>query len=336
MTEIHANTLVKEHTHPHPHDHKPQPTNLLYRLATALHLPGFGHDHHSRRQDTAIYENNLAIRTVILALFGLGLTTILQIIIFMMSGSIALLADTVHNFGDAVNSLPLLFAFMIARRLPTQRYTYGFGRGEDIAGILIVLSIAFSAGYILFESVNKLIHPTPIENLTWIALAALIGFVGNEFVASLQIRVGRKIGSDAMVADGLHARTDGLTSLAVLIAVGGAWFGLPILDPIIGIIIGLAIVGITWGASKSIWYRLMDAVNPELVQTAKTIINEHIEILEIERLQLRWVGHRLHGEARIRLQPRYTLDDINQLVSHLQQHFEHDLPNLSEFTIQVG
>src|SRR5690606_8955474 len=181
----------------------------------------------------------------------LAITAILQIFIVWLSGSVALFADTVHNIGDGLNSIPLLIAFYLARRVATRRYTYGFGRAEDVAGIFIVLSIAFSAGMIFWESYQKLVNPEPLTNLGWLAAAAIVGFLGNEFVAWFQIRVGKRIGSAAMVADGMHARTDGLTSLAVLIAVAGSWLGYPIVDPIVGILIGIAILFITWDATKT-------------------------------------------------------------------------------------
>ena len=318
-------------THTHHHHH-----NWLERIAHILHLPGYGHDHsHSLAQGAAIYDNALAIRTVAAALVVLGITTVLQIAIYVASGSVALLADTVHNLGDSLNSIPLLMAFMLARRLPTRRYTYGYGRAEDIAGILIVVSIAFSAGYILYESIGRFINPAPIDNLIWVGLAAIIGFIGNEIVAMMQIRVGRKIGSDAMVADGLHARTDGLTSLAVLIAVGGVLADVPILDPIIGIVIGLAIVGITWEATRMMWYRLMDAVDPNLVNAAESAILEHAAVKRIERLQLRWVGHRMQAEIALRIDPGMTVGEIGDLNGHVRERLEQVLPNLGEVTIQA-
>ncbi len=219
MTDVHEHTYAHDHNHDH-HEHN---NGIIDTIAAALHLPGYGHDHeHSHiglAGDSALHDNELGIRTLKLALLVLGITTLLQVLIYVASGSVALLADTIHNLGDALNSIPLWIAFMLARRLPNKRYTYGYGRAEDVAGLLIVLSIAFSAAYILWESVQKLINPQPLYNLGWVAAAAIIGFVGNEIVAMMQIRVGRKIGSEAMVADGLHARTDGLTSLAVLIAV---------------------------------------------------------------------------------------------------------------------
>ncbi len=343
MTDIHyhGDSHDHDHGHHHHHDHDDHHHrgNILTVVAGALHLPGFGHDHDhgymGKAGDQALSDNELGIRTVWAALLALGITTLLQIAIYAASGSVALLADTVHNLGDALNSVPLLAAFYLARRAATRRYTYGYGRAEDIAGILIVVSIAFSAGYILLESFQKLVNPQLLDNLGWVAAAALIGFLGNEVVGLMQIRVGRQIGSEAMVADGLHARVDGLTSLAVLIAVIGAWFGYPIVDPIIGIVIGITIVGITWNAIKAIWFRLMDAVDPQLITIAQALIEEHEEIIGVQRLQLRWVGHRLHGEIVIGIDNQMSLDESAKLSDHINHHLVHGLPNLGNVTIQT-
>lgn len=329
------------HSHGHHHhdhdDHHHHSNNILVTIAMALHLPGFTHDHSHAdlASDDAILDNQLAIRTVWLALFALGITTVLQVFIYLASGSVALLADTVHNLGDALNSIPLLIAFYFARRLANKRYTYGFGRLEDIAGVFIVISIGFSAGYILIESFQKLINPQPLTNLGWVALASLVGFVGNELVAMMQIRVGQKIGSDAMIADGQHARVDGLTSLAVLIAVFGTLIGLPILDPIIGIVIAFAIVGITWNAIKAVWYRLMDAVDPHLVEH----IEEHIRTVEgvqdIPTLRLRWVGHRMYGVCTIVATTDMTVLESQTLIHDVQHEARHVVPQLDELNVQV-
>lgn len=321
-----------DHDHPHAHEHG---GGLWRRIAEALHLPGFAHEHGDPTRETALYRNALAIRTVKLALLALGLTTILQIIIYLASGSVALLGDTVHNLGDALNSIPLWLAFVVARRKPTRRYTYGFGRAEDVAGLFIVGSIAFSALYILLESVNKLINPQPLENLGWVAAAAVVGFIGNEIVALLQIRVGRKIGSDAMIADGLHARTDGLTSLAVLIAAGGAALGFPVVDPIIGILIGVAIVFITRNAAVAIWYRLMDAIDPRLMERAESAIRKHSEIREIVRLQMRWLGHQLYAEAVLAIDPALSVAESEPIIDHISHELYHALPNLADATLAV-
>ncbi|MFN8375403.1 MAG: cation diffusion facilitator family transporter [Anaerolineae bacterium] len=286
-------------------------------------------------QQLSAENNSLAIRTVWAALLALGITTVLQILIVIASGSVALLADTVHNFGDALNSVPLLFAFYLARRPANRRYTYGYNRAEDIAGIFIVISIGFSAAFILWESIQKLINPQPLQNLPWVALAAVIGFVGNEVVAMMQIRVGRQIGSAAMIADGQHARTDGFTSLAVLAAVVGTALGFPILDPIVGILIGIMIVFITRDAALSIWQRLMDAVDPQMVEAAEKVIREHEEVKGLKQLQMRWLGHQLYVELLLALDDKLTLTESNAVIDHISHHLYHTLPNLGQATISI-
>ena len=325
------------HTHEHGHHHH-HSGNPLVRVAQALHLPGFTHDHshHDLAADRAFLDNRLAVRTVWIALVALGLTTALQIVIYIASGSVALLADTVHNLGDALNSIPLLFAFYVARRAANSRFTYGYGRLEDIAGVFIVVSIGFSAAYIIYESAQRLLNPLPLENLEWIALASLVGFAGNELVALMQIRVGRRIGSDAMIADGQHALIDGLTSLAVLIAVIGALIGLPILDPIVGVVIGVAIVGITWNAIKAIWHRMMDAVDPHLVEHVEAHARGVAGVEAVQTLRLRWVGHRMYGVMKIAVPADATLEASGKIVRDVQQETRHLIPQLEELTIEVA
>ncbi len=325
------------HHHDHSQDHHHHSGNILFKIAQALHLPGFTHDHshHDLAADRAFLDNRLAVRTVWIALVALGLTTALQIVITIASGSVALLADTVHNLGDALNSIPLLFAFYIARRAANKRYTYGYGRLEDIAGVFIVISIGFSAAYIIYESVQRLLNPLPLANLEWIALASLVGFVGNELVALMQIRVGRRIGSDAMIADGQHALIDGLTSLAVLIAVIGTLIGAPILDPIVGVVIGIAIVGITWNAIKAVWYRMMDAVDPHLVEHVEAHVLGLDGVLAIETLRLRWVGHRMYGVIKIAVAADTTLAESQLLVTAVQREARQVIPQLEELTVEL-
>ena len=327
--------MAHSHDHSHHHQHSGGP---LAKIAQALHLPGFTHDHsHSDLAgDSAFLHNQLAIRTVWLALLALGATTALQIVIYVASGSVALLADTVHNLGDALNSIPLLIAFYFARRAANKRFTYGYGRLEDIAGVFIVISIGFSAAFILVESVQRLLNPLPLENLEWIALASLVGFVGNELVAEMQIRVGRRIGSDAMIADGQHARVDGLTSLAVLVAVLGTLIGLPILDPIVGVIIAIAIVGITWNAIKAIWLRMMDAVDPHLVEHVEAHVLALDGVLAMDTLRLRWVGHRVYGVAIVRVSGDTSLEACQSIIQAIQVEAGQVIPQLEELTVQVA
>jgi cation diffusion facilitator family transporter len=342
----HEHELSQEETHDHEdgHDHDHSRSHedshshgksLWGWLSSVLHLHGHDHEHGDLVTDQAFIEDTEGIRTIWLALAALTITSVIQIVIVAWSGSVALLADTIHNIGDGLNSVPLLIAFYLARRAATRRYNYGYSRAEDVAGIFIVLSIAFSAGVIFYESVQKFIHPEPITNLGWVAVAAIIGFLGNEFVALLQIRVGRKIGSAALVADGLHARTDGLTSLAVLLAAGGTWLGFPILDPIIGILIGVAILFITRDASVTMWYRLMDAIEPHILARAEATIEQQTEVRELLRLRMRWMGHRLHAEVTIAVDPHLTTAESHQIAELVRHELFHQVTRLSEILVHV-
>lgn len=327
--------MEAEHHHEHDHHHHHHGDTWWEKIAIALHLPGYGHSHDLPGKQDAIFNNELGIKTVKQALVLLAVTTLLQAAIYFLSGSVALLADTVHNLGDALNSIPLWIAFVLARRVATKRYTYGFGRAEDIAGLFIVLSIAFSAGYILFEAVSKLINPQPISFGGWVIAAAIIGFVGNEVVAVLQIRVGKQIGSEAMITDGRHARVDGLTSLAVLPAVFGSWLNVPILDPIFALIIGSAIVFITRDAIIAMWYRLMDAVDPHLIELAESAIRSHPTVEKINYVRMRWVGHCLHLESCITVDPTYEFTNIRDIRNQIDDALLKEIPHLSEITVSI-
>ena len=329
-----------QHHHPHPqlhgeHEHHAHPTGLWGALAGVFHLPGHSHAHAIVSNRDAMFTNRLATRALgwsLLLLFG---TTIIQFVIYFASGSVALLADTIHNLGDALNSVPLLIAFWLARRPATRRYTYGFARAEDLGGLLVVVSIVFSAIYILWEVGQKFIHPVPIQNSGWVVLAAIVGFLGNEAVAWLEIRTGTQIGSEAMAVDGRHARIDGLTSLAVLPAVFGSIIGLPILDPIFGILIGIAILFITWSATKAIWYRMMDAVDPAITERAHQIIKSTKGVQDIRALRLRWMGHALWIEGSVKLDDPLSLVQAESLVQTIKKSLEDEIPNMGEVTLSV-
>ncbi|GAB5491854.1 MAG: hypothetical protein Phog2KO_20690 [Phototrophicaceae bacterium] len=317
------------------HEH---PEGIIGWIGAVLHLPGFDHDHGDTNNvivDDAVRDNNLGIITLWVSLGLLWLTTILQIVIYYYSSSVALLADTGHNFVDAMNSIPLLIAFYLARRVATRRFTYGFGRAEDIAGIFIVLSIVYSAGHIMYESFRRFFQPFPLENLGLLALAAIIGFVGNEAVASLQIRVGKRIGSDAMVADGQHARIDGVTSLAVLFAVFGAWINVPIIDPIIGVLIGITIVGIALQAVRKVFYRLMDAVEPSVMNRIEHFAETVEGVEEITKLRVHWVGHRLFAEVTATVKESLSLVEGQAVASKIQKSLHDSIAAMGEVVVSI-
>jgi cation diffusion facilitator family transporter len=329
------------HPHPHPHgqshDHGHSHGSGIWGfLSSIFHFHGHSDQKQALVSDTAFSATNEGIRTVWIALALLGVTTALQIAIVYWSGSVALLADTIHNFGDALNSIPLLVAFYLMRRTATRRYTYGFARSEDIAGLLIVVSIAVSAAVVFWQSFAKLINPQPMTDLGWVAAAGVIGFLGNEGVALLQIRVGKKIGSAAMVADGMHARTDGFTSLAVVGAALGTWLGFPIVDPIIGILIGIAFLFITWDATKQMWYRLMDAVDPALVDTVEQTARAVPGVVRLGGVRVRWSGHTLQAELSVTVDEDLPTLDSYCITEEVRHALFHALPHLDHVTVSIS
>ena len=234
----------------------------------------------------------------------LAVTTALQLVIVTISGSVALLADTIHNFGDAGTAIPLWIAFVLARRKPTPTFTYGYGRAEDLAGIVIVLIILFSAIVAGWQAIDRLIHPQPIAQLGWVAVAGIVGFIGNEAVAVFRIGVGREIQSAALIADGYHARTDGLTSLAVVLGAIGVWLGYPLADPIVGLLITVAIFGIVWQSARAVLTRMLDGVEPGITEEIRHAAEHVPNIEQVLDIKTRWLGHRLHADVAIAVSAR--------------------------------
>ena len=284
--------------------------------------------------DDALEASAEGVRALRVSLFILLGTTILQFLIVLFSGSVALLADTIHNFSDALTAIPLWIAFVLGRRVATRRYTYGFGRAEDLAGLFIVAVVALSAIVAAWQSISRLIHPAILHNLWWVAVAGVIGFAGNEAVAVYRIRIGRRIGSAALVADGVHARLDGFTSLAVVVGAIGVMLGFPLADPIVGLVISAAIIVLLWGTVRSIGRRLMDGIEPELVDRARAVLGGTPGVTGVPRLQLRWVGHRLQGAATVTVEA-LALVDVDRVVNEAEHLLSDALPNLDDITIRA-
>jgi cation diffusion facilitator family transporter len=316
------------HIHDHLHDHGPDHDHHhgVRGWLTGLFRP---HSHDSADSiDAALESSAQGIRAVKISLAALGITAALQLLVVLASGSVALLADTVHNVSDALTALPLWIAFVVGRRAANRRYTYGYGRAEDLAGLFIVAMIALSAVIAAVEAVRRLINPVPVEHLGWVALAGLIGFIGNELVALYRIRVGRSIGSAALVADGLHARTDGFTSLAVLIGAAGVAAGFPLADPIVGLVITAAILGVLRTAVRDVYRRLMDAVEPELVDRGEAALRSVPGVTDVRALRMRWIGHALHAEADLDIAPTTTVSAAHDLAHEAEHHLIHAVPKL--------
>ncbi|HEU4423975.1 MAG TPA: cation diffusion facilitator family transporter [Pilimelia sp.] len=269
------------------------------------------------------------MRALWISLAVLGVTAAAQAVIYAFSGSVALLGDTLHNIADALTAVPLGVAFMLGRRAATRRYTYGFGRAEDLAGILIVFVIAASAGAAGYEAVRRLLNPVEVTHLPYVAAAGLIGFAGNELVARYRIRVGRRIGSAALVADGLHARTDGFTSLAVLLSAGGLAVGWRWADPVVGLLITLAILVVLKDAAREVYRRLMDAVDPAIVDAVEQTLNDTPGVREVGAVHLRWIGHQLRAECEIAVDADMTVADAHAIAVDAEHRLIHAVPRLT-------
>jgi cation diffusion facilitator family transporter len=265
----------------------------------------------------------------------LAVTAALQLAIVFLSGSVALLADTIHNVGDAATAVPLWIAFLFARRRASARFTYGFGRVEDLAGVVVVLIILCSAVVAGYEAVHRLLDPQPLERLGWVAAAGLVGFLGNEWVAVFRIRVGREIDSAALVADGYHARTDGLTSLAVVLSALGVWLGFPAVDPLIGLLITVVIFGIVWQSAKTVFTRLLDGVEPALIEDIRHAARHIPEVQEVTQVRARWLGHRLHAELNITVRPELSVAQGHAIATEARHQLLHHVPHLANATIHV-
>ena len=299
------------------------------------HRHGRGPPHTHGAVDPGLLATAQGISAVQWSLAILVATAAVQVVIVILSGSVALLADTVHNVGDALTALPLWVAFSLARRPPTKRYTYGLGRVEDLAGIAVVLTILFSALYAAFESVVRLVHPQPVTHIAAVAIAALVGFAGNEIVAQIRIRSGRRIASAALVADGYHARIDGFTSLAVLVGALGVWLGFRLADPIVGLLISLAIFRIVWRSAKSVFSRAIDGVDPEIVDEIGHAIEHVPGVVEVTETRVRWVGHRLHAEVNVAVLGGQSVEQGHAVAVEVRHQLLHHLKYLSDATVHI-
>lgn len=293
------------------------------------------HDHSHGVVEPALFSSERGIRALKWSLGGLMATAVLQIVIVYFTGSVALLADTVHNFGDALTALPLWIAFRLGQRPPTRRFTYGFGRVEDLAGAFIVFMILASAIAAGNESLRRLTDPQPVQHVWAVALAALIGFAGNELVAWYRIRVGKQIGSAALVADGYHARVDGLTSLAVFAGAAGVWLGYPLADPIVGLLITIAILKIVWDTGRQVVTRMIDGVEPEVVDQIKHAVAHVPGVREVTNVRVRWLGHRLHAELNLAVDPALSVAQGHAIAADAHHTLLRQLPYLSSATIHV-
>jgi cation diffusion facilitator family transporter len=332
----HDHDLGHGPTHGHEHaDHDHDGSWSRIRHAASELFGGHSHDA-ADQVDQALEADARGRRALWISLLVLAVTALLQAVVVAVTGSVALLGDTLHNVADALTAVPLLVAFWLARRPANDRFTYGYGRAEDLAGLFVVAMIALSSILAGWEAIRRLLHPQDVTHVWAVAAAGVIGFLGNEFVAQYRIRVGRQIGSAALVADGLHARTDGFTSLAVVAGAAGIALGLPWADPVIGLLIAIAILGVLRSAVTQVGARLMDAVSPDLVHTAREAVDTVDGVLDVRSLRLRWIGHTLHADGDITVAADLPVAAGHDIAHHAEEHLLDALPRLAAAVIHVS
>src|SRR5713226_9133475 len=310
---------MNEHDHPHDHSHDNDRPH--------------GHTHGI--VDPSITTSDRGMWAIKWSFVGLAATAVIQLVVVFISGSVGLLADTIHNLGDAATAIPLGIAFWFARKKPSARFTFGYGRVEDLAGVAIVVTILASAIIAGYESIERLLHPQEISHLWAVIGASIVGFLGNEGVAIFRIRVGREISSAALIADGYHARVDGWTSLAVLVGAVGVWLGYPLADPIVGLLITAAIFGIVIQSSKEIFTRMLDGVDPAVVDEIRHTADHVADVKEVTDIRARWLGHRLHAEVNIAVDSHLTIAQAHAVAAEVRHRLLHALPNLSLVVVHV-
>jgi cation diffusion facilitator family transporter len=328
----HEHSASHDHSTKHEHEHEHGDQGAWGRIKHVLGLHSHSHD---SGVDEVLQSSAEGMRTLWISLAGLGATALAQAVVVVLSGSVALLGDALHNSADALTAVPLGLAFMLGRRRPNRRYTYGYGRAEDLAGMVIVAVIVLSSAAAAFAAVTRLLHPHPVTHLVAVAVAAAVGFAGNELVARYRIGTGRRIGSAALVADGLHARTDGFTSLAVLVGAGGVAIGWRWADPVVGLLITVAILAVGWQAAREVGRRLMDSVDPALTDQAEATLRATPGVLEVGQLRLRWVGRTLRAECQISVDPTSSVVQAHDVAVSAEHGLIHAIPRLAAATVHA-
>jgi cation diffusion facilitator family transporter len=319
-----------DHRHDHGHDHRSGVVGWLRELVVP-------HSHDAAVSlDSELETSRKGMRALLISFAALLITAVIQLVVVVISDSVALLGDTVHNFADALTAVPIAVAFTLGRRAATRRYTYGYGRAEDIAGIIVVLVITASAIFAGYEAIRRLVNPQTVSNLWVVAAAGIVGFAGNEIVARYRIRVGNEIGSAALVADGLHARTDGFTSLAVVLGAIGVAVGLPRADPIVGLLITLAILAVLRDAAREVYRRLMDAVDPALIDSVESTLRATPGVRDLGDTRLRWIGHSLRAECEITVDHDLGIIEAHRIAEEAEHRLIHEVPRLTAALVHAN
>jgi cation diffusion facilitator family transporter len=293
------------------------------------------HSHRHTMPDRSVTTTEKGSRAVLWSFAALLATAVLQAVVVLFTGSVGLLADTIHNLGDAGTAIPLWVAFRLARKRPSDRFTYGYGRAEDLAGVIVVVVILASAVAAAAESIHRFVAPVPVRHLWAVAAASAVGFLGNEAVAVYRLRVGKEIGSAALVADGRHAHADALTSLAVTLGAGGVWLGYPVADPAVGLVISVIILRIVWQTGNEVFLRLLDGSDPSVAVEIRETASAVPGVVDVSDVRVRWAGHRMYAEVNLAVKGDRSVREGHAIAREVRHRMLHALRYLSDAVIHV-
>lgn len=293
------------------------------------------HGHSHGVTDPVILTSQRGIQAIRSSLLIFLLASLFEVSIAWLSGSVALLADAAHNLGDTCSSLPLWLAFKMAGQKPTRRFTYGYGRLEDFGGLFVLVLILASCVVAGYTAIHRLLHPQPVLRTGIVILAAGISFLANEVVAWIRIKAGREIGSAALLADGYHARTDGLASLAVVCGAVLVRYGYPIADPIVGLLMVPMLLKLAWESGKVVISRMIDAVDPKIIDDIHHAVSETAGVAGATDIRARWLGHQLIAEVNIAVKPDLSVERAHQVAMDARHRLLHDVKFLSDATVHI-
>lgn len=276
-------------------------------------------------------ERRQANHAVVVSAAGLALTGLIELAIALVSGSVALLGDALHNLSDVSTSLVVFVGFRASRKIVTERYPYGYERAEDLAGIGVALVIWGSALVAGFESVSKLLRHGGTTHLGWGIAAAVVGIAGNQLVARYKLVVGRRIGSATMVADAKHSWLDALSSAGAMVGLIGVALGWGWADAIAGIIVTGFICHVGWEVTADIAHRLLDGVDPEIITTAETVATA-VHGVNHAHARARWTGRTLRVEVEGFLDPDTALAAADRIGRSVAGALAPQIPEMRSFT----
>ncbi len=302
------------------------------------HSHGSAHDNdtsHGHTHGQLATDDPDGLRVVMLSSVVLAGVAAVELTAAVASGSAGVLADGLHNLGDVSTTLALASAFILSRRAPSQRFPYGYHRGEDLAGLvvfLLMLASVVAAGY---TSIDHLLHRRDLSNLTLAFVVALVGLVGNEVVAQYKTRAGRRLNSMALVADGRHSRIDGVASLGAAVGVAGAWLGFPLLDPLAGLVITLVIAAVAWDTARNVTSRLLDEADASLAATATRVASATAGVVAVTATRTRWTGRRIRVEMTLEVDGSLTVATAHGIGEAVRHRLYHEVPALGDVIVHL-